>query len=200
MRGRTSVGFFSAWGEVAREKEIWKLGVVYFMFGFSYIIYVTFFVAYLTSEAGLPPKKAGQIFALLGLASIMSGALWGSLSDVLGRRHGSLLAYLTVALSFLLIALWRSTTGAYVSSIVFGLSMSSLPAIKAAAVGDSVGGRLAPAALGLITLIFGIGQSLGPAVAGWIKDATGTFAWAFILCTIVSLTGAAGSLLLRKKT
>lgn len=123
-----------------------------------------------------------------------------SLSDVLGRRHGSLLAYLTVALSFLLIALWRSTTGAYVSSIVFGLSMSSLPAIKAAAVGDSVGGRLAPAALGLITLIFGIGQSLGPAVAGWIKDATGTFAWAFILCTIVSLTGAAGSLLLRKKT
>jgi MFS family permease len=200
VRARTSVGFFSAWREVAREKEIWKLGVVYFMFGFSYIIYVTFFVAYLTSEAALTPQKAGQIFALLGLASIMSGALWGSLSDGLGRRRGSLLAYLTVALSFLLIAAWRSPTGAYLSSIVFGLSMSSIPAIMAAAVGDSVGGRLAPAALGLITLIFGIGQSLGPAVAGWIKDATGTFAWAFILCTVVSLTGAACSLLLRKKS
>jgi len=44
----------------------------------------------------------------------------------------------------------------------------------AAAVGDSIGGKLAPAALGLITPIFGIGQSLGPAMAGWIKDSTGT--------------------------
>ena len=170
------------------------------MFGFSYIIYVTFFVAYLTSEATLTPQKAGQIFALLGVASILSGTLWGALSDVLGRRYGSLLAYLTIALSFLVLALWRSSPGFYVSSIVFGLSLSSIPAIMAAAVGDSIGGKLAPAALGFITLIFGIGQSLGPAVAGGIKDMTGTFVGAFVLSAVVSLIGAAGSMLLRKKT
>jgi len=98
-----------------------------------------------------------------------------------------------------MLALWRSSPGFYVSSIVFGISLSSIPAIMAAAVGDSIGGKLAPAALGLITLIFGIGQSLGPAVAGYLKDMTGTFAWAFILSAVVSLTGAAGSMLLRKK-
>jgi len=199
VKSRAAVTFFSAWGDVVREKEIWKLGAVYFMFGFSYIIYVTFFVAYLTSEAALTSQKAGQIFALLGLASIFSGTLWGALSDVLGRRYGSLLAYLTIALSFLMLALWRSSPGFYVSSIVFGISLSSIPAIMAAAVGDSIGGKLAPAALGLITLIFGIGQSLGPAVAGYLKDMTGTFAWAFILSAVVSLMGAAGSMLLRKR-
>ena len=200
QKKRTGVTFFSAWGDVVREKEIWKLGMVYFMFGFSYIIFVTFFVAYLSSEAAFTPQKAGQIFAVLGLSSIFSGAIWGSLSDVLGRRYGSLLAYLTIALSFILLAFWRSTPGFYVASIVFGISLSSIPAIMAAAVGDSMGGRLAPAALGFITLIFGIGQSLGPAVAGWIKDSTGTFAGAFILSAIISLLGAAGSLLLRKRT
>jgi MFS family permease len=199
QKSRKAFSFFSAWGDVVRESEIWKLGIVYFMFGFSYIIYITFFVAYLTNEGALTPQKAGQIFAILGLCSIVSGAAWGWISDVLGRRLGSLLAYLTIALSFLIIALWRSTTGFYVSSIVFGLSLSSIPAIMTAAVGDSVGGRLAPAALGFITLIFGIGQSLGPAVAGWIKDATGTFTGAFILSAVVSLMGAAGSMLLRKK-
>ena len=127
-------------------------------------------------------------------------AFTGTLVDVLGRRSGSLLAYLTIALSFFIIALWKSTTGFYVSSIFFGLSLSSIPAIMAAAVGDSMGGRLAPAALGFITLIFGIGQSLGPAVAGWIKDATGTFTGSFILSGIVSLVGAAASMLLRRKT
>lgn len=198
-KSRTPVTFFSAWGDVVRESEILKLGIVYFMFGFSYIIYITFFVAYLTTEGAVTPQKAGQIFAVLGVLSILSGAVWGWISDVLGRRLGSLLAYLALALSFLIIALWRNTTGFYVSSIVFGLSLSAIPAIMAAAVGDSVGGRLAPAALGFITLIFGIGQSLGPAVAGWTKDATGTFAWAFILSAVVSLMGAAGAMLLRKK-
>lgn len=198
VKSRLNVTFLSAWSEVAREKEIWKLGVVYCMFGLSYIIYMTFLVAYLTGEAALAPQKAGQIFALLGLASIFSGTLWGSLSDVLGRRNGSLLAYLTIALSFLMLAFWRNSPGYYASSLVFGISLSSIPAIMTAAVGDSVGGRLAPAALGLITLIFGMGQSIGPAVAGWIKDVTGTFAWAFILAAAVSLMGAAGSLLLRK--
>jgi sugar phosphate permease len=200
QKSRKAVSFFSAWGDVVRQKEIWILGIVYFMFGFSYIIYMTFFVAYLTNEGGLTPQKAGQIFAILGLCSIVSGAVWGWISDVLGRRLGSLLAYLTIALSFLIIALWTSTTGFYVSAIVLGLSLSSVPAILTAAVGDSVGGRLAPAALGFVTLIFGIGQSLGPAVAGWIKDATGTFTGAFILSAVVSLIGAAGSSLLRKKT
>jgi MFS family permease len=191
--------FFSAWGDVVRDSEIWKLGIVYFMFGFSYIIYITFFVAYLTTEGELTPQNAGGLFAVLGLLSILSGAIWGWISDLLGRRLGSLLAYITIALSFIIIAWWKNTTGFYVSSIAFGLSLSSIPAIMAAAAGDSVGWRLAPAALGFITLIFGIGQSLGPAVAGWIKDSTGSFAWAFILSAVVSLMGAAGAMLLRKK-
>jgi MFS family permease len=69
----------------------------------------------------------------------------------------------------------------------------------AAASGDTVGGSLAPAALGFITLFFGIGQALGPAIGGWIKDTTGTFTYAFVLSAAVSLLGAAGSLVLRGK-
>ncbi len=69
----------------------------------------------------------------------------------------------------------------------------------AAAVGDSIGGKIAPAGLGFITLIFGLGQSLGPAVAGWLKDMAGTFAWAFNLSAAVSPLGAADSMLFRKR-
>jgi MFS family permease len=69
----------------------------------------------------------------------------------------------------------------------------------AAAAGDAVGGRLAPAGLGFITLFFGIGQALGPVVGGYIKDATGTFTYAFLLSTVVSLAGGAGSLVLKKR-
>lgn len=47
------------WGLVYRVKEMWYLGFVYFMYGFSYIIYMTFFAAYLTKEMGLSQAEAG---------------------------------------------------------------------------------------------------------------------------------------------
>ncbi|MBA4417863.1 MAG: MFS transporter [Syntrophus sp. (in: bacteria)] len=193
------VTLFSAWKNVVAEKEIWKLGCVYFMYGFSYIIYLTFFVAYLTKEMGLSPARAGGIFAVLGLFSIFCGIVWGGISDVLGRRWGSMLAYITLGASYLIFAFWKGDVGIYLSAIIFGITAFSIPAILAAAAGDAVGGKLAPAGLGFITLFFGVGQAFGPAIAGWIKDTTGTFTYAFMLSAGVSFLGAIGSLVLKRK-
>lgn len=200
QRGRPKVTLFSAFKDVVGETEIWKLGCVYFMFGFSYIIYLTFFVAYLTKEIGVPSIAAGRIFALLGIVSIFCGVIYGWISDVLGRRFGLIIAYVTLAVSYIIFAFWKDYTGFYVSAFVFGIASFSVPTIMAAASGDAVGGRLAPAGLGFITLFFGIGQALGPVIGGWLKDTTGTFTYAFMLSAAISLIGATGSLILRKKT
>jgi MFS family permease len=193
------VTLFSAWRDIVKEPEIWKLGFVYFMYGFSYIIYLTFFVAYLCKECSVLPADAGRMFAVLGLFSMFCGVVWGYISDVLGRRYGSLLAYVTLAVSYLIFAFWQDGVGFYISGIIFGITAWSIPTIMAAASGDAVGGRLAPAGLGFATLFFGVGQALGPALAGWIKDATGTFTYAFLLSAAVSLMGAVGSLILKKR-
>jgi len=200
QKGGPRVTLFSAFKDVVIEPEIWKLGCVYFMYGFSYIIYLTFFVAYLTKEMGVVPVTAGRIFAVLGIFSIFCGVIWGWISDVLGRRYGSSFAYITLALSYVVFAFWKDSTGFYISAVVFGITAWSIPTIMAAASGDAVGGRLAPAGLGFITLFFGIGQAMGPVIGGWLKDSTGTFTNAFILATIVSLIGGFGSLILKKKT
>jgi MFS family permease len=68
----------------------------------------------------------------------------------------------------------------------------------AAACGDVLGARMAPAALGFITLFFGIGQAIGPSVAGAMADASGSFTGAYLLASGVALAGAVGSLLLRR--
>ena len=198
-KGGTRMTLLSVWKDVWREKELWKLGGVYFTYGFSYIIYLTFFVVYLTKEIGVSPRAAGAMFAVLGSIAIFCGVLWGAISDAVGRRYGSMLAYLTLAVAYLLPAFWQTMTGLYISAVFFGLAMSSLPVIMAAAVGDAVGGRLAPAGLGFITVFFGIGQALGPACAGLTKDATGSFTYAFVLAAAVSTIGAFGSLLMKRK-
>ncbi|MGC8810663.1 MAG: MFS transporter [bacterium] len=192
------VTLFSAFKSVVALSELWKLGSVYFMFGFSYVIYLTFFVAYLTKEMGLPPVAAGRIFAFLGILSIFCGVIFGWLSDLLGRRMGSILAYLTLMLSYLIFAFWKDYLGYYLSAGIFGIAAFSIPTIMAAASGEAIGRNLAPAGLGFITLFFGIGQALGPLIGGWIKDTTGTFTWAFILAACVSFIGSLGSLFIKK--
>ena len=62
-------------------------------------------------------------------------------------------------------------------------------------------GWLAPAALGLMTVIFGVGQAMGPYLAGVLADSTRSFAPAFAIAgTIALLLGAGGSLMLRTST
>jgi sugar phosphate permease len=185
-----SVTLGSALRRVVGESQIWKLSTVYLAFGFSYIIYLTFFIAYLTKELGMHTAEAGRIFALLGFLSIFCGLPWGSLSDRIGRRYASTFGHLTLAVSFLLFACYRQPLGVYLSAIIFGLTAFAIPVIVAAAVGDAVGGQLASAGFGLVTLFFGIGQVFAPFIGGWIKDMTGTFTSAFILCTTVAILAA----------
>ena len=182
------------WSQVYRSTTVWHLGVVYIAFGFSYIIYVTFFFKMLVAEGGYTTIGAGRLFMLMGWCSLLCGLIWGSLSDVVGRRYALLSVYLVQAAAYALVSLWPSNTVYIVSSVMFGITAWSIPGIMAAACGDLFGYRLAPAALGFITVFFGLGQAISPGIAGAMADAAGSFSSAFLLAAIVATLGAIGAL------
>ncbi len=185
---------------VIKMGSVWYLGVVYFFYGLSYIIYMVFFAAYLVKEMQLSQEWAGGLWALVGGLSIFCGVIWGKISDMLGRSRGAALAYLVLAISYIVYALIKVPFGFYLSAILFGLTAWSIPTIMAAAAGDFVGPRLAPAGLGFITLFFGIGQALGPALGGYLADASGSFTLPFLIAGVISLVGMVLSFYLKKPT
>jgi len=185
------------WGSVYRSPTVWHLGMVYTAFGFSYIIYVTFFVKYLVGELNYTARAAGNLFMLMGWFSLGCGFIWGSFSDRLGRRPALVLIQLIHSISFLLFGIWPSTAGLTLSAVLFGLTAWSIPTVVAATCGDVVGPRLAPAALGFVTLFFGAGQAAGPSVGGAIADMSGSFTGAFVLSAAVAFAGAIGSSFLK---
>jgi MFS family permease len=194
---KTALNTAVKWVGVYRSPTVWHMGMVYATFGFSYIIYVTFFVKYLIGEMDFTAQAAGNLFMLVGWLSLGCGFIWGSLSDRLGRRLALVLIQLIQALSFLLFGVWQSPAGFTLSAVLFGLTAWSIPAIMAATCGDVVGHRLAPAALGFVTLFMGIGQAAGPSIGGIIADISGSFTGAFILSAAVALAGAIGSAFLK---
>ncbi len=187
----------TGWQRIYRCRPLYLLAFIYFAFGFSYIIYLQYFTAYLINEIDFSPYQAGELFSLLGFLSIVSGPLWGTVSDLIGRGYGLAIVFLLQCLSFLLFALpGIGAAVGYLSTILFGLSVFSVPIIMAASAGDYLGPRLAPAGLGSITVIFGIGQAMGPAIGGRMADLSGTFKGAFFLSALLAIIGCGGSLLL----
>jgi sugar phosphate permease len=185
------------WSAIFSTSSVWSLAFIYICFGFAYIVYATFFVRYLTAEAGYGMQEAGAYWSLIGGLSIASGFIWGSVSDRVGRKYGLAIVFFLQALSFSVFGLWKVPMGILASGILFALTAWSIPAIMSAAAGDLLGARLAPGALGFLTVFLGIGQVTGPFVAGRIAQATGSYSGAFVLAGALALAGAVLSLLLR---
>jgi len=177
------------WRLVYKSPSIWVLGGIYVLFGFSYIIYATFFARYLIGEAGFTIESAGALWSTVGALSIVSGFIWGSVSDLVGRKYGLAIVFFLQALCYIVFGVWNALPGYYVSAMLFAFTAWSIPAIVAATAGDLVGARLAPAALGFITLFFGVGQAAGPFIAGRIAQGTGSYTLAFVIAGIAAGLG-----------
>jgi MFS family permease len=158
--------------------------IIYFIFGFAYNIYATYFVAYVVEEIRLTEKTAGDIWAIFGWMCMGSGLIWGFLSDRLGRRWALLWNNGIISISVLLPLLLHQPFFLGLSAFLFGATFLGTVTVIAAAIGDQVAEKRA-SVYGLVTLIHGIGQFLGTTSGGYLKDLTGSFQ----LTLIVSLTG-----------
>ena len=75
--------------------------------------------------------------------------------------------------------------------LLFGMSMSGAVVSLAAHIGDNTRPQDFSAAFGVVTLCFGVAQTVGPRLGGWMADHDGNFKAVFILAGVCWLLGAA---------
>jgi MFS family permease len=159
--------------------SIKSIFVVYFIFGFAYNIYTTYFVSFLVDELGIARGTAGVIWSTFGWTCMASGLIWGFLSDRLGRRPALLWNNGTIALALGIPLLFHQPVLLGLSTFLFGATFLGTVTIVAASIGDQVGEKQA-AVYGLVTLVHGFGQLLGTTIGGYLKDLTGSFQLTFL--------------------
>lgn len=183
---------------ITGKRVFLHLGSIYFFFGFTYVIYVTFVITTLIKDYGFTEAVAGRFWFWFGLLGIFSGPLFGSLSDRLGRGRTLALVYTLQAASHLLLALNPMPGSVYLSIALFALCAWSVPSIVAATISDYLGPLKAASGFAAVTLLFGIGQITGPALAGILAEKSGSFAQAYLLAALLTTTAAALSMFLPK--
>lgn len=183
---------------IYRSGIIYHLGAIYFLFGYTYVIYATFIVTTLVKERGFPESVAGNFWSAVGLFSLLSGPVFGTLSDKLGRKTGLMLVFFFQFVSYILVATKLPGAFLYFSIFFFGVVAWSIPSIMAAAVGDYVGPQKAAQAFGFITFIFGLGQITGPSIAGVLAEKTGSFTSSFYMAAFFAAIAIALTSILKK--
>jgi predicted MFS family arabinose efflux permease len=147
----------------------------YFLFGVGYIGYMTFVIALLRSE-GFSTSRVTLFYSLLGAAVMASSRLWAGLLD--RHRSGRPLATLSalLAVATLLPALTGRWPLVLVSGLLFGGVFLSLVASTTALVRHNLPPGEWAAGIAAFTIVFAVGQIVGPAAVGWIADGPGGLA------------------------
>jgi MFS family permease len=180
-----------------RRRDIAQLGGLYFLFGYTYVIYATFIVTSLLQEHGFSEAQAGGFWSLVGGLSLLSGPVFGTLSDRIGRKYTLALIFAIQTTAYLLVSTPLATPFLYLSIGCFGMVAWSIPSIMAALAGDYAGPRKAARIFGLITFIFALGQIAGPAVAGLLAEKSHSFGSSFFMAACFTATGVILALSLR---
>ncbi|WP_328760078.1 MFS transporter [Geomonas azotofigens] len=172
------------------------LGMLYLVFGVTFMVYGTFIVTTMVKEYGLSQARAGLYWSWVGFFSFFSGIGFGTLSDKIGRKRGLALVFAVQSVAYLLAGGKAGTAGLIVSLILYGSAVFAIPAIMAAAVGEYLGLSRASAAFATITIFFGVGQVIGPAGAGIIAKASGAFTTPYLICGLLTTVATVSALLL----
>jgi predicted MFS family arabinose efflux permease len=150
-----------------------SLAIAYGLFGFGYIITATFIVDMVRGTPAIASLEP-FIWVMFGLSAAPSVALWTALGARWGIRRGYAVAALVEAAGVALSALWLNSATVIATSLSVGgsfMGLTALGLISARQGGGDPRGRIA-----LVTAVFSAGQILGPAVAGYLYDRTGSFA------------------------
>jgi len=162
----------------------------YLLFGFGYIGYMTFIVT-LLHEQGIAPAWVTAFYGLLGAGAVASSWLW---AGVLQRfRGGQALALLNAILAVATLLPVVSAQAAVValSCLMFGCTFLSVVASTTAFVRHNLTHAGWASGIGAFTIVFALGQILGPSLSGLLADGPGGLRRGFPCSAIVLALGAA---------
>jgi len=144
----------------------------YSLFGVGYIGYMTFVIALLRAQ-GNSDSTITIFYSLLGVAVVASSRLWAGLLD--RHRDGQPLARLNALLgcATILPALTNALPVLVMSGVLFGAVFLSVVAATTALVRHNLPQAQWASGISGFTIIFAVGQIVGPTVVGWISDGPG---------------------------
>jgi len=182
--------------EALKFTQFWMLFGIYICMNIGLQGVMYHLPAYAT-DSGIPAMWAATAVGLVGGFSIIGRIVTGIVSDITGRRN-ALIVIFSVLVVTLVALVWVKTTVMLIFWVFFfGFCYGAMIVAIWGLAADLFGRKAMAAILGAITLGAGIGGFIGPWSAGYIFDATNSYAIAFLAFAAAFFFAVIFSILIR---
>ena len=172
-----------------QSSSFWKISSLYFIFGVTYVVYVTFFVSASIDKWQVSSELSGLFWALFGFICIFGGPLFGAMADKIGAYKTLMLVFSLQTIANIILVFNVPQTFLWFSVLSFGISVWSIPSLITLLCSQHFGLEKTAQAFSLVTLIFAIGQVIAPISAGFLYDLFKTFDYVFLLSSLSTALG-----------
>jgi MFS family permease len=185
-------------GRSARRPVFWLLAIPFFVCGLTTGGLIAVHLVPASLEHGMPEMQSALLLSTIGVFDFAGSLLSGWLSD---RWHnGRLLAFhygiRALSLAALPAALDAGTTALVAFALVYGLGWVATvpPTVRLA---RTFFGADGPAVFGWTYAIHQVGAAVAAAGAGYLRDLSGSYSWAFYAAAVMAAGAVALSLAIR---
>ena len=198
--------------EAARVKAFYAMMTAMTLGTLTYTAVLTQVHAHLTQE-GVSTAQASIALSLLAGCGMTGKFVMGLLADRITARYALMIDLLGQSGFLVLLTYFAGVSiplpmlapGAALSLMwpfvgCFGFFLGAFGALTPLLVQDAFGVKFYGSIMGVMSIAMGVSSAVGPLLAGWSFDATGSYRLAFLLVAALFFTGAMSLFLARNPT
>jgi len=182
--------------QALKNLQLWLICTAYFLLLVCVFTVLLHIVPH-AIDLGIPTNWATRVLATIGGLSIVGRIIMGFSSDRIGNKWALTICYgfLCVSLGWLLLAnrLWML----FVFAIVYGFAHGGFFVVMSPLIAEFFGTASHGAIFGIMIFASTIGGAIGPLLAGYVFDLTGSYRAVFWGLPLIGIVGLGAALMLR---
>ena len=182
--------------QALRTSQFWITCLISLILGYAIQTLMTHMVPHAT-DIGYAATIAAGLLSAIGIVSVFGKISLGSLADRIGNKKVIIIVCIALAIAFFSLRFDGNLWILYLAAVIFSLGYSGSSATHSPLMAEYFGLRSHGTLYGIHQFIGNIGGALGPFLAGFIFDTTGSYQWAFLICVLLSIVGLISSILLK---
>lgn len=182
--------------EAIHTRQLWLLSGIYFCTYFLFYSLSVHIIIHATGQ-GISPTKAVGIMAMVGGGGIAGRVLMGIVADRVGSKLSMVVSSMLMIIALFLLLVAEEWQMLYLFGVIFGFGHGGLATMESPRTAEIFGMHSHGVILGFVFFADTIGGAVGPFLAGYTFDVTGSYHLAFSLCAAIGVVDLILVLLLR---
>jgi MFS family permease len=172
--------------KASQTKQFWMLCVMCLFFGFCLQTVMIHSAPY-AMDIGASSSTAASILSIIGGVSIGGRFIMGGASDKIGNKWGYIICFACFIFAFITILTIHKLWVLYLFAVLYGFGHGGLWVLLSPVLAELFGIASHGTIFGLVYFVITIGGTIGPILAGYLFDITGSYQIVFSTCLIFSI-------------